>query len=371
MGWLRGLFFFEAIVVFLVFGTRKEYIYQNQRGDETFKVYYNKVPLIIFTLGMIFISAYRISFIDTNDYRYMYKLIGRNLGNVFNNSVPRVEKGYLFFTYILNLVNTNSQFLIIITSLIIIISAVLFLYEQSPSVAFSFWIYFCLDFINSMNGVRQIMAAAIIMLIWMKWSRSEHTTGNDAAFICGILLMATIHKSALICIPIFFFARGPVFNWRIKGCLIIALLMFALPGVYYMILEGIFGGSTYSGYANESASMGMVRFLVKCIPMLLLLVDHFCNSNYEEQEERMIWIINISIFNFCCSLLALRMVYFARISMYFNIFDYVLIPWMIDRIFNGRSARAIRIVAVLMYGYFYFAQLNAFGGYVTGFDLVI
>lgn len=370
MIWINGLFYFVAFTVVLLIGTKRVYQYENELGEVEVYTRNSRFLIVLLTLSLIIVSGLRNNFIDTADYRYMYTVIGRNFENVFNGAVPRVETGYLLFTYLLNLINENSQFLLIVTSVITIYTTVRFITRESSDIAFSLWIFFCIDYINTMNGVRQVMAGAIAAVLWSRLYYTEYTKRKDFVYICGILLLATIHKSILICVPAIILSRKKFMSWATLGFIGGSALMLAIPGIYYSVLEGVLGGSSYTEFFETSASMGFARFVVKSIPMLLILMSNFRGFDFRMESERTQWMLNIVVFNFCCSLLALRMVYFARLSIYFNFFDFVLMPYLLEKAF-GKESRMIKGVAFVLYAVYYFVQIKAFGGYISGFDLVI
>lgn len=370
MIWIKGLFYFVAFIVMLLIATRRSYQYENEYGELKTYTQNSKFLIAILMLALIIVSGFRNKFIDTADYRYMYGIIGKNLENVFNGSVPRVEKGYLFFTYLLNLINTDSQFLLIVTSIITVFTTVKFITRESSDIAFSMWMFFCIDYINTMNGVRQVMAGAIAAILWSLLYGSEQTRKKDVLYIAGILLLATVHKSILICIPVILLSRKRFMSFATWGFIIGSVMMLAVPGLYYAVLEGVLGGSSYTEFFSTSAGMGIARFIVKTVPIMLIIVSSFRGFDFREEDARTQWMLNIVVFNSCCSLLALRMVYFARLSIYFNFFDFILMPYLIETAF-GKDGKIVKGIAYILYAVYYFVQINAFGGYISGFDLVI
>lgn len=372
MVWIRILFISEAFLIFMLIGTKRVYISDAERDDNhnATVVKYNSFLVFLVAFLMILVSALRNSFIDTVDYRLMYNYIGKNIENVFNNSLQGVEKGYLLFTYGLNHISGNSQFLLIVTTVIIIAITTIFIKRESVDVPFSLWMFFCLDFINTMNGVRQVMAGAFAAILWERLSSRPHSIKNDIMFIFGILILSTIHRSVLICIPIMLLCRGRIMNMATRVIIFGTIAMLMVPGIYYFVLEGVLAGTDYEKYITESATMGIARLIVNSVPVVMLAYSRIKGIRLEEENEKTQWMLNLCIFNFCCSVLSLRMVFFARIGMFFKYFDFVMLPYLINRIFDKKS-KSIKLLAYILYGIYFFVQLSAFGGYIAGFDLVI
>lgn len=370
MQWLYGAFVLALFAIFIGFATQKRRFVHDDAGNHI-KNIYSKALAFLYMLPLIFVSAFRHSFIDTNDYRYMYEVIGTNWNNVFNGKVPDVEKGYLFFTYILNLISKDSQLLIIVTTIIITICFVKFICLEAYDISFSLLLYLCQYWVDTMNGVRQILVAAIVCMVWKKWSQCSGMI-NNVLFIVTLIALSSFHKSILICIPVFLVARGELLNKGIVLCVLSALAMVAVPSLYHLVFSFLLRSSEYSDYISESASMGGMRFIVSCVPFVLVWL--YYSKIYRREaikNQKMIWMMNISVFNFCCDLLALKMVYFARIGLYFEVFNFILIPYLIDKCFTKQSAKFMKIIATLMYIVFFCYQIQAYGGYASGFKLVL
>ena len=180
----------------------------------------------------------------------MYETIGKSFDNVFNNVTGHVEKGYLLFTALLNKISHNSQFLIIVSSIFILFLACFFLYKESTDLPLSFLIFSSQVWMATMNGLRQYMAAVTLWLAWRKWARGIQCKKNDLLFILSILLMASFHKSVLICIPLFFCARGKLGNKKVITCIVAAVVMIVISPIYNFIFNFLLGGTEYADYVD-------------------------------------------------------------------------------------------------------------------------
>lgn len=371
MQWLYSAFLISLFAIILGTLTQKRKTVYD-KTEMHFKNTYSRFAIFLYSFPLIFVSAFREGFIDTYDYRHMYEAIGTNLQNVFSNIVPDVEKGYLFFTYLLNLISKDSQILLIVTSIVITVCFVKFMRMEAYDVSFSLLIYLCQFWMSTMNGIRQILVAGLTCLLWGKWSSEPYSREKNISFIILLLVLSTFHKSILICIPVFMLARGNLFNKGILVCVLGALTMLVVPSVYNFVFGVLLGTTEYSDYIAESASMGGMRFIISCVPFLLICIYYWKIYNKgETKNHRFIWMMNISIFNFCCSMLALKMVYFARIGLYLDVFNFILIPYLIEQCFNKRSASFIKLFAIITYIMYFYFQMQAYGGYVYGFKLVL
>ena len=70
--------------------------------------------VFLFFAVLLFVVVCREGFVDTANYIEMYQQIGPHVKNAFNDTVPRVEEGYLFITALLNMISTDPQLLLIV-----------------------------------------------------------------------------------------------------------------------------------------------------------------------------------------------------------------------------------------------------------------
>ena len=277
MYWLYGAYIVSIIVILLIELTKKNGISEN---GITKRQYYNPVLAFIYMCPLAYVAACRYRFWDTDDYRVMYEAVGKSFDNVFNNVTGHVEKGYLLFTALLNKISHNSQFLIIVSSIFILFLAYFFLYKESTDLPLSFLIFSSQVWMATMNGLRQYMAAVILWLVWRKWARGIQCKKNDLLFILSILLMASFHKSVLICIPLFFCARGKLGNKKVTACIIAAAVMIVISPIYNFIFSFLLGGTEYANYVDTSAAMGGARHVTA------VDVSQFAVDTARENAER-------------------------------------------------------------------------------------
>ncbi|RHV70464.1 MULTISPECIES: EpsG family protein [Clostridia] len=367
MYWLYGAYIASIIMILLIELTKK---YSVNKDGFCMRRYYNPILVFIYICPLVYVAACRYKFWDTDDYRLMYEAVGKTIANVFNNSTGHVEKGYLLFTALLNKISRDSQFLIIVSSIFIIFGICFFLYKESTDVPLSFVIFSSQIWMSTMNGLRQYIVAALLWLAWRKWSKSIHCKKNDLIFIISIIIMASFHKSVLICIPLFLCARGKLLNKKVLFCIIAAISMAVISPIYNWLFGFLLGGTEYANYVDTNATMGISRFVISCFPIFLIWIYYFiCLKNSNDRSDKAIWMMNLSCINFAFNILALKMVYFARIGIYFSIFDLLVIPYCIEKYFTEKSRVLMKVLLMIFYIFFFYRQLLAYGGYATNFQL--
>ena len=181
MNWLYTGFF-ASILLALCAGSRVRFVLSNNIKINHKEKNYNSFFTFLFFGLLTFIVVCREDFVDTWDYRYMYEQIGPNIENAFNDTVPRVEKGYLFITALLNKISTDSQFLLIVFGILTIVCFSAVILKYSESVSFSLILFSCNLWISCMNGLRQIFVASIISLFGALWISSNTSKKKVFAF---------------------------------------------------------------------------------------------------------------------------------------------------------------------------------------------
>lgn len=368
MKWVYYAYFANIFIILLMeVGKRPQPIAINDRG--LIKEYhYSKVLSFLFLIPITIVSASRTYFIDTIDYIRMYKAVGTDFASIDFEYFGNVEKGYLYFTAFLNRITDDPQLLFIVSTILIYVCFIIFAYDNSEDLPFSLLLFMCLEWTGTMNGMRQYMAASIVYIFWNYWSKSKQKWYNHLIMIAGIVLAMQFHKSAIICILVYFLARGNFFNLGMKILGVGTFAMFLFPPIYRYVFEVLLTDDTYSSYENVSEGMGIMRFIVGCVPIVLCII--YANVNKERVHDKCDinnWMMNMMLFSFYCSVLALKMVFFSRLGGYFGWYVIVMIPALIKKSFRPDVAKIIKMVAIIMYIIFFLYQMKALGGYMEKF----
>lgn len=149
------------------------------------------------------VSAFRYEV--TYDYaeyaNFFNKLLVENDYGVL--SADMSEKGFLFFTRLLTHISFDYQILFIVSALLTVSAIMLYIYRYSalPFVSVGFFLTTGM-FFNSMQFIRQYIAAIIIMLALRLIMKKQLL-----AYIILILLASAFHISALLVLPLYFLQR--------------------------------------------------------------------------------------------------------------------------------------------------------------------
>lgn len=118
----------------------------------------------------------------------------------------RFEPGFLIYLKILSFVSDNPQWMIITSSLFIMLSFSRFILKYSKNVWLSVFLFFCLFFNSSMTAIRQYIAISILFLAFESILKR-----NKIKFFIYIILAFLFHYASLI-----FLIAYPLYNCKVS-----------------------------------------------------------------------------------------------------------------------------------------------------------
>lgn len=215
------------------------------------------------------------------------------------------------------------------------------------------------DYLSWMhNGMRQFIAVAIILAGFRYMVKKQHIK-----MILLILLASLFHGSALLMIPVVFIVQGKA--WDIKSILmlLVTAVVIAFVDQFSPILNDLLQDTQYNDMmTNEiwTADDGtnIFRVAVYSVPAILSL---FGLKHIRAAHNPIMNIcVNCSIVTMALYLIASVSsgIYIGRLPIYTTLQGYIALPWMIDQIFEKRSAKLVRSVMYGAYLAFFYFQMH-------------
>ena len=331
------------------------------------KYHYSALLIFVFWGALVFVAGFRNGFVDTVTYRQLYERVGTDYAFAFSDDM-KLETGFKLLMIFLNRITPDSQILVFLTSFIILSIEIRQICKYSSDIPFSLSLYFLLSFMGTMNGIRQCLAAAILFLAF-DWILNRKTI----PYILLVLFVSTIHTSALVCIPLYFILSGKRLNWGIWIFFTAILAVFVFPTAADNFLLRILEDSAYEEYVNNQEKMGVMRLFVAAIPTALaLLYSYFARVNRSHVSRITSVLINMQLVSFGFTLMGLKMLYYARLSMYVSYANILLLPTTINGCFRSRDAAWVKAMAIILYAVFFMYQIFSYNqyGYMRSFYLV-
>ena len=215
------------------------------------------------------------------------------------------------------------------------------------------------DYLSYMhNGMRQFIAVCGIFacLGWIIKKEYFKT-------IIVILLLSTIHQTCLVMIPIIFIIQGKAFNKKTMFLIFLTLIVLVGINSFTSFLEDALKETQYSDImTNEimqnKTGTNILRVIVYSVPLLLSIVG-----------KRYIDEANDPLINLCvnCSVITTALyaisavtsgIYFGRLPIYTSLTGYILLPWLINHMFEKKSAVLVKLMMYGFYFLFFYYQMH-------------
>ena len=307
-------------------------------------------------LMMILVAGLRANIGDTYVYVDHYK----QLANFTTLSQVEKDKGYTLFTLFLYQVSTDPQFMIFITALITQLCNLWTMFKYRNLFELQTYMYIASGlYLVTMNGIRQSMTAAILFACTYLIIE-----GKFKMYLLVVLLISTIHGSALIMIPVYFIVRNEAWTkvtFKIIGISTVCFLFFAqfmpimfklLENTQYAVYEDVFA-------SGQEGGASIIRFIVNSVPVILAYVYR---EHIKEKWPQSNIFINISILNLIVMAFSLYNWIFARFSIYFQLYNFILLPYIIKECFSNRKERDLIYVMFLICYFIFFYREQVIGG---------
>ncbi|WP_430786434.1 EpsG family protein [Virgibacillus flavescens] len=316
---------------------------------------YSPVPLkpnkllIICAFGSILaVSGLRSNIGDTFFYKYSYEL------NDFTWELVMSQKDQGFGTLqmlLKNYISTDPQILIFTTALITNGIIFVVLYKYSRMIELSLYVYITGGlFLVSMNGIRQVLAAAIAFA-----ATKYLIDGSWVKYFLVILAASLFHQSALILLPLYFIVRFKAWSKPTLALLIFAVLIVIGFEKFSSLLFSAIEDTQYGHYQNfAEGGANSLRVAVDLVPLLIAYLGReklrriFPNSDY---------IVNMAVLGFVFMMISTQNWIFARFSIYFNLYQLILISWIV-KVFRQKDEKLIYYgILTCYFVYFYYENV--------------
>lgn len=320
------------------------------------------LPAILLVLPYIIWAGFRGNIADTRLYRIGFLNASPDLSAIpalFTD--PNVkDPGYEAFVILMrNIIGTEADLFFLIIAAIQGLCMALTFRRYSKN----YWICLFLfvastDYMSwMMNGMRQFLVVTVVFACfdWLVQKKYVH-------LIVMLLLISTIHESALLMIPVIFIVQGKAWNAKTVWMLLVTMVVVAFIDSFTPIMNDLLQNTNYDTALSEQVlsqddGVNVLRVIVYSIPALLSL---FGLRYVRAADDPVINIsVNCSIVTMALYLVAMVTsgIYIGRLPIYTTLQGYIAVPWLIDNIFEKKSAKLVTYVMVLMFCAFYYYQM--------------
>ena len=354
---------FVSIVLCLYYGERHIQsltsngisLYESAIGQKTLKKY-----IWIFIGILTLISSVRHGFIDTYAYRIMYRNSRYNFDYIGTGAGWGIEYGWLFTCYLLNFISSSPNFILLISALLINYANVNSIQKYSEDVTLSLWMYFCLNWLDTNNGLRQCNAAALTIIALPLLINQKQDIRHRFLYYVGYVFVVFCamqwHNSVKVCIPMMFVVIGKPMNWKTWMVMFICLAFFSgIDMAKEVFIQGA-GETKYAEmYLNKtSGGLGIPRAIVMgIIPFIFIVLYLYkCHKTvlYISYTDGIM--INFLLMQSAFTLLGLKIQALARLCFY-TYFVYFLIMPKLMKVVMGSKYKQSRIIAIVCLTFYF------------------
>lgn len=351
--WVAAVAFFYTLVAQR---RRPAYRLYGQSGEV------KRVPLLVAVLVfgyIIFWAGIRTGYVDTRAYINSFENMSSNLLDIpkywnFDNKSPGFDTIEIIFKAI---ISKDFHMWLMANALVSGILIMVTLRRRSCDFFYSSFLFITtLNFTWLLNGIRQFVVASV--LFYLSGLIEQRKT---AKFIIAALLCATIHFSALLLIPVYFFVTDKPFGKKILIFTVIIIVASFLVDSWTSIFEEIFEETIFDGYTEQfegDDGVNPIRVLVAAVPTLIAFI---MRKKIDSEAPPFIKMcVNMSIMSVGFYFLGIFTsgILVGRLPIFFELYNLILLPYLIHYCFEKRSVGMVKAASIALYLVFYYLQMS-------------
>lgn len=319
-------------------------------------------PAILMVLPYIVWAGFRGNLADTRLYRIGFLNATPSLSSIpafFTN--PEIkDPGYETLVVIMRyILGTNSDMFFLTIAAVQGLSMVHVFRKYSTNYWMCIFLFVAsTDYMSwMMNGMRQFLVVAVIFACF-RWLLER----KYILLILMLLVVSTVHESALLMIPIIFIVQGKAWNMKTVLMLAATMVVVAFIDRFTPIMNDLLQNTNYDTALSEEVlsqddGTNAIRVLVYSVPALLSLLGL---KYVRAADDPVINIcVNCSIVTMALYLVSMVTsgIYIGRLPIYTTLQGYIAVPWLINNIFEKRSAQLVSYMMVFMFCAVFYYQM--------------
>lgn len=323
------------------------------------------LPFLLLIAVLTYTAATRdVNFGDTLAYKSMFLSSGSEFQDIRAALAAEIkDKGFSVFTILIKqLIGEHVEVYFGIIAAFCLLCVVGVYKKHSSDFFMSMFLFLASgEYVQwTHNGIRQFIAVAMIFAATDLLLKKKYVP-----YFAIVLFASTFHASALIMIPMCFVVQGP--PWNNKTVLFILVVLAAvfsvdeLTGAITTLMEN----TQYSNEVNQfldTDGTNYLRVLVFCIPPIIALI--FRKRLLRVDDPLANLATNMSIASMGTYIISMFTsgIFIGRLPIYFSLYNYMLLPWIIQRTFDKRSSKLIYLIVMGCYMVYYYYQMHVIWG---------
>lgn len=342
----------KFLIIFVVLFILSLIFYKNN------KVYCLWGAIILSTL--LSLRSMKIGLNDTANiyYPFFINIKDISFGGIFlDNNLQDV--GFFIIMKVIRIISYNYQICIGLFASLYIILVMHFIYINSKDAFFSTIIFISLYFLYGTYLMRQVIAMGILLMAYKYIVKKDFVR-----FLLIVILASLFHRTAFIFILAYPFCVFNSFSYKNYIYILVAFLVskYLFRYVWAILPYVDFTGKVGMALDNNIYTVGNGKESLGGFYINLAII-FFCDiilrkkrmkPNYE--DEVLMNLSTLSCVFFSCLNIVIE---FYRMSLYFGIFNIILLPNIINKIENEKYRKTIKYLIIgIFIIYFLFRPLN-------------
>ncbi|MEE1065449.1 MAG: EpsG family protein [Acutalibacteraceae bacterium] len=266
-----------------------------------------------------------------------------------------------FFQNIIRNMTDDPQWLIAFAAVFSIPVPLIILYKYCPRFEMAIFMFVAFSYLGgAMNGMRQYMAASIVIL-GTRYLFSERKT-DFIKYAVLVLLAYCMHNSAIIMLPIYFVVRRKA--WKATSYLMVVGSMVAVV-IFDAILPQFLSALEQTSYSNYSENgwftsgteggSSLIRVMFIAYPLIVA----YLNRERLKMLGRVGDILaNIVFVDVAIYMLALYNWIFARLAIYLAIYFIIFTVWVVNYAVKPKDRSLYVTLTVIIY--LFYSRMDSF-----------
>lgn len=277
-----------------------------------------------------------------------YRNYTLNFNAIYYNAYVVTEEGYNFFVKAIYFLvgSLNYYYIFAAFSFATVLGFMRAIRKQSDWYFLSFFLYMTLGlYFIAFSTMRYYLVLGFALLL-MK----DAIDGRYIKFAISVLILSMFHKSVLLIIPIYFFARLPWKRWQLAVLAVPAAGMFIFQDLFLKIFLRLYPSYISTEYIEQTSSnlIGIMR----CVATIVLAMLFYKDAIKENKANK--FYLRLNYFALLVYLFGSFIPLLSRICYYMTISQILLIPSILCHI-QDKKIRKLFTVLTIAAGVAYFA----------------
>lgn len=266
-----------------------------------------------------------------------------------------------FFQNIIRNMTDDPQWLIAFASVFSIPVPLIILYKYCPKFEMGIYMFVAFSYLGgAMNGMRQYMAASIVLLATRYLFSMKKTDFIKYAVI--VLLAYCMHNSAIIMLPLYFVVRRQ--SWKLSSYFIVlgsavGVIIFdlVLPSFLSALEQTSYSHYSENGWftSGQEGGSSLIRALFIAYPLIVAFIN--------KERLRMLGhigdiLVNIAFVEVAIYIISIYNWIFSRLAIYLAIYFIIFTVWVVNYAVKPKDRQLFVLITILLY--FLYSRMDSF-----------